>query len=315
MIATSVLLQILAIGLGAPLLSGVMGQVRARLEGRIGPGALQPFRDIRKLLLKQNLRPEGTSIVFIFAPYLYSGSSLALASMIPIVAVNSSIRHISDLFMVVGVLLIGTVAQSLGGLDTGTAFGGMGASRTSMILSLIEPTILMAIYALSIPAHSSDLTSIITAMNSHPSRITSPATLLSLAGLLIVVLSEAGRLPIDNPSTHLELTMIHEATTLEYSGPRLAVLQWGASVRLALLLALIVNLFFPIGLGRVGAGVGVVVFGLLITIAKITTVAIVIAGAEVSLAKLALFRIPELLAGSFLFAFLAVTASYYLAAS
>jgi formate hydrogenlyase subunit 4 len=309
---TGTVVQVVAVAAGAPLLVGLTRQIRALLEGRAGAGLLQPWRDLRKLLGKQSVIPEGTTVVFALAPAVIAGVTLVAAAIVPLVTVASPLDRIGDLFAIVGLLLIGTVALILAGLDTGTAFGGMGASREATIAALVEPTILLAIFALSVPAGSSNLAAIVSATHNHPSQILSPAGALAFAALVVVIVAETGRLPVDNPATHLELTMVHEAMVLEYSGAKLAVIEWGAAMRLTVLLGLLANLFFPAGIAGASSGaIGTVVALAAVTV-KVVVLGTGLAIAEVFLAKIRLFRVPELLAGSFLLALLAVTASYFL---
>ncbi len=312
-IATSVL-QVVGVLAGAPLLVGVMRQVRARLEGRAGAGVLQPWRDLRKQLRKRQVRPAGTTLVFVLAPAVVAGSALLIAAAAPLVSTGSPLDSSIDLFAVVGLLFIGTVALGLAGLDTGTAFGGMGASRELTVAALVEPTILLAVFALSVPAGSANLAAIVTATEQHPGHVLSPAGLLAFTALAVVIVAETGRLPVDNPSTHLELTMIHEAMVLEYAGPRLALVEWGSGIRLTVLLALLANLFVPWGIAGAHAGAAGLAIGAAALAAKVVVLATALATGEVFMAKLRLFRVPELLAGSFLLALLAVTTSYFLAA-
>jgi formate hydrogenlyase subunit 4 len=307
-------LQVLAVLGGTPLVVGVMRQVRARLEGRAGGGIGQPWRDLRKQLRKQNVTPEGTTIVFAAAPAIVAGSALLLAAVAPLIATGSPLDVTADLFAVVGVLFVGTAALTLAGLDTGTAFGGMGASREITIAALVEPTILMAVFALSIPGGSANLAAIVSETAHHPGRALAPASLLAFVALVIVIVAETGRLPVDNPSTHLELTMVHEAMVLEYAGPRLALIEWGAGMRLTVLLALLANLFLPWGVAGAHPGVTALTVGIVAITVKVAVLAALLAAGEVFIAKLRLFRVPELLAGSFLLALLAVTASYFFAA-
>jgi formate hydrogenlyase subunit 4 len=306
--------QVVAIAGGAPLLVGWMRQVRARLEGRAGPGVTQPWRDLRKQLGKERITPAGTTVVFAAAPAVLAGTTLLIAAIVPAVTTASPLDPVGDLFAVVGLLLLGTVALALAGLDTGTAFGGMGASRDLTIAALVEPTILVAGFALSVPAHSSNLGVIVAATAGDPGRIATASSALALAALCVVIVAETGRLPVDNPSTHLELTMIHEAMILEYSGPRLALVEWAAAMRLTVLLALLASLFAPWGVAGAHAGLLGVAVGLLAVTGKVVALAAVLGGVEVFLAKLRLFRVPELLAGSFLLGLLAVTSSYFVPA-
>ncbi len=296
----------------APLVVGVTRQTRARLEGRVGPGVLQPARDLRKLLAKTPLRAAGTSPVTVVAPVVLLTSSLLLAALVPLVAALPLSLVPGDLFVAVSVLLLGTVAIALLGLDAGSAFGGMGSSRHMTISALVEPTVLVSVYALSIPVGSSALALIVAARRDHPASIASPAGVLAVVALAIVVIAETGRLPIDNPSTHLELTMIHEAMELEQSGRDLAWVDLASWLRLSVLLGLVGNLVLPWGVAG-SAGFGPVLLGALALAGKLALLAVLLAAAEVAMAKLRLFRVPELLAGSFVLAFLAVTASYLVA--
>ena len=240
--------QIGAVMAGAPLVVGLTRQVRARWEGRAGGGVLQPWRDLRKQLRKQQITPRGTTVVFAAAPAVVAGSTLLIAAIAPLVATGSPLDASADLFAVVGLLFLGTVALTLAGIDTGTSFGGMGASREITIAALVEPTILLAVFALSIPAGSANLGAIVANTITHPGQVVSLAAVLAFAALVIVIVAETGRLPVDNPATHLELTMVHEAMVLEYAGPRLALVEWATGMRLTVLLALLANLFVPWGI-------------------------------------------------------------------
>lgn len=310
-VATAII-QVAVILVGAPYLTGLMRQVRARMEGRVGAGVGQPMRDLRKLLRKESTRAEGTSLVFVAAPLVLMASSIFLAAVIPFITTVSAVAGVSDLFAVVAILLLGTVALTLAGLDTGTAFGGMGASREVTIVALVEPTILLAIFALSVRVGSSDLADIVAGTLASPSHLLSPASLLAAVAFAVVIIAETGRLPVDNPSTHLELTMIHEAMVLEYSGKDLAMVDLASSMRLALLLGLGVNLFAPWGVATT-LEPGSLLLGFVMLIVKVALAGVALAVFEVFMAKLRLFRVPELLAGSLLLALLAVVASYFLA--
>jgi formate hydrogenlyase subunit 4 len=197
------------------------------------------------------------------------------------------------------------VALALAGLDAGTAFGGMGASRAMTIGALAEPALLVAVLALSLQAGTSNLPGIVTATLAHPGWVATPQRLLALAALVVVVFAETGRIPVDNPSTHLELTMIHEAMVLEYAGPELALVTLGGMMRLGLLLSLLANLFFPWGIAAT-ASIPVLILGLAVLAAKTAAIAAAIAVTEVSAAKLRLFRVPEILSAAFVLSVLAV---------
>jgi len=303
--------QLAGVALGAPVVIGMTRQVRARLEGRVGGGVMQPWRDLRKQLRKQQITPHGTTVVFTAAPAILAGTTLLIVAVLPLVATGSPLDPVADLFAVVGLLFLGTVVLTLAGIDTGTSFGGMGASREITIAALVEPTILLAVFALSIPTGSSNLGAIVAHTVEHPAQSVSLPGVLACAALVVVIVAETGRLPVDNPATHLELTMVHEAMVLEYAGPRLAVVEWASGMRLTVLLALLGNLFLPWGIAGPDPSALDVGVGILAIAAKVAVLAILLAGAEVFLAKLRLFRVPELLAGSFLLALLAVTAANF----
>ena len=300
--------QTLAVTAAAPLVIGVMRQTRARLEGRAGAGILQPWRDLRKLLRKTPLTAPGV-ILGPVLPVALMATSLLLVALLPLVTTGSLPRVPSDLFVVVSVLLLGSVAVALVGLDAGTAFGGMGSSRHMMIAALVEPTVLVSVYALSIPVGASTLSTILSARMSDPGSIVSPVSALALVALAIAVIAETGRLPVDNPSTHLELTMVHEAMVLEASGRDLGWIELSSWLRLTALLGLLANLAAPWGVAEELTATAVLV-GVLALALKVGLVAAALAAAELFIAKVRLFRVPELMAASFVLAFLSVTASY-----
>ena len=304
--------QPLLVVTGSPVVVGVMRQVRARLEGRAGAGIGQPWRDLRKLFGKEPITPRGTSEVFRFAPLVLVATTLVVAIVVPFVTTESALDPVADLFAVVALLALGTVALALAGLDTGTAFGGMGASREMTIIALVEPTLLVAIFALSVRVGSTNLAAIVSSTLHDPARVISPVSLLAAVALIVVIVAETGRLPVDNPSTHLELTMVHEAMVLEYAGPDLALVELASAMRLSVFLGLLANLFLPWGIATTVSPLALL-GGVVAVAVKVTVLGAVLAAGEVFVAKVRLFRVPELLAGSFLLALLAVAASFFLA--
>lgn len=297
-------IQITAVAVGGPLLVGIMRKIRCRLEGRIGPPIHQPLLDLRKLFSKQRMRPEQSSWVFGVAPVVLVATSVLIAAIAPLATTRPPFGRTADFFAIVFVLLLGSVSLALAALDTGTPFGGMGSSRAMTIGALAEPALLVAILAMSIPVHTSNLPALVRIGLTNPQLIASPERILALVSFLVVILAESGRLPVDNPSTHLELTMIHEAMVLEYAGPDLGLVTLGESMRLALLLGLLVNLLAPWGIAdRPGAAAFLI--GLAALFAKVVLAGIGIATFEVFTAKLRLFRLPELLAGAFVLAVVA----------
>jgi formate hydrogenlyase subunit 4 len=293
----------------APALTGVIRWIKARLQGRIGASPWQPYLELRKLFGKEAVVSHTASWVFHATPFVVFGTSVAVAALVPLVLVSPGSVVRGDLFAVVYLLLLGTFFLALAGLDTGSAFGGMGASREMTVVAITEPTVAMSIVALALGAGSTDLAQIVGRTVAEPARALGPGHLMAFAALFIVTLAETGRLPVDNPSTHLELTMIHEAMVLEYSGPYLALLEWGAALKLFVFLTLASNLFMPWGIAVTTTPVALL-GGLASLLAKLTLLAGAIAVLETRAAKLRLFRVPELLAASFVLALLAVTSTF-----
>ena len=213
---------LLAVAL-APALTGLIRWLKARLQGRRGAPLWQPYFELRKLFAKEVVVSQTASWLFRFAPFVVFGTSVVVASLLPLVFVPMMFDRTGDLFAAVYLLLLGTFFLALAGLDTGSAFGGMGSSREMTVVALTEPTVALSIFALALTAGSTNLSAIAAQTLAEPARALGPAHVLGFAALFVVTLAETGRLPVDNPSTHLELTMIHEAMVLEYSGPYLAL--------------------------------------------------------------------------------------------
>jgi len=304
-------IQAVLVILSAPLVAGLVHKTHARLEGRQGASVLQPWRNLRKLLRKERIRPATTSWVFQAAPIVVLTTLILVTGIVPMLTTQLGPDPVGDLFMVVYLLLLGTVFLALGGLDTATAFGGMGASREMIVSSLAEPAVLLSVFALSVSAGSSNLGTISGMGIAEPSRVLTPGNLLAFAALAVVTLAETGRMPIDNPTTHLELTMIHEAMVLEYAGPDLAVIELASQVKLTLFLGLLASLFLPWGMATTTRPADLALAAVAVAV-KVVVLASLIAVIEVFVAKLRLFRVPELLAGSFLLSALAVSAAFFL---
>ncbi|MBE3067038.1 MAG: NADH-quinone oxidoreductase subunit H [Chloroflexi bacterium] len=311
---TSYLLEIAQAFLALLLAPGLVGFVRwlkARLQNRRGAPPWQPYFELKKLFGKEVIVSINASWLFRFAPYLVFASTVAVTLLIPLIAVPLPFDRIGDLLLVVYLLLVGTFFLSLAGLDPGTAFGGMGASREMTVAAIAEPTLAVAIFSLAIGAGSTNLGRIVTGTLANPGVTISPGHMLAFAALFIVTLAETGRLPVDNPSTHLELTMIHEAMILEYSGRYLALVEWASWLKLLIFFSLLSNLFVPWGLATVLTPPALAI-AIVTLILKLAVFAIVVALLETRIAKLRLFRVPELLGVSFVLALLAVTSSFLL---
>jgi formate hydrogenlyase subunit 4 len=295
----------------APGLVGFVRWVKARLQNRRGAPPWQPYFELAKLFGKEVVLSNNASWLFRFTPYIVFASTLAVTFLIPLIAAPLPFDSLGDLLVVVYLLLLGTFFLALAGLDPGTAFGGMGASREMTVAAIAEPTIALSIFSLALGAGSTNLGQIVMATLTNPTVAISAGHLLAFAALFIVSLAETGRLPVDNPSTHLELTMIHEAMILEYSGRYLALIEWAAWIKLTIFFSLLSNLFLPWGLALVITPAGLAI-AILALIAKLAVLGIAVAVIETSIAKLRLFRVPELLGVSFVLALLAVTSSFLL---
>lgn len=293
----------------APGLIGLVRWIKARLQGRRGSSPWQPYRDLRKLFSKEVIVSANASWLFRFTPYLLFGSMIVISLLVPLIAAPLPFDALGDLVVVVYLLLLGTFFLSLAGLDPGTAFGGMGASREMTIAALAEPALALAIFGLGVGAGSTNLGQIVARTLEDPGSTLSPGHLLAFASLFIVMLAETGRLPVDNPATHLELTMIHEAMILEYSGRYLALIEWSAAMKLFIFFSLLANLFVPWGVA-VTITPGAVLAAIVYLLVKVGVLAAALAALETTLPKLRLFRVPELLSVAFLFALLAVTSSF-----
>ena len=303
------LVHIAVVGAGAPLLIGALGTLKARLVGRRGPRPWQPYADFRKLLAKEVVVSTTTSWVFRATPYLLVATSLVTALIVPVATVRPPLAFAGNIILLVYLFMLGTFFLALAGLDAGSAFGGMGSSREVAVAALAEPTVIVAVFALALRADTIDLGRIVERFGSEPHLALNPAHLLAFAAFFIVMLAETGRLPVDNPATHLELTMIHEAMVLEYSGRYLALVEWASAMKLFLFMTLLANLFVPWGLTE-PTGPVAVLGGLLALAGKLSVLTLAVAVLETAVAKLRLFRVPELLAGSFALAFLSLMAVF-----
>jgi formate hydrogenlyase subunit 4 len=305
------LLQVILVAAGAPLVTGTVRLLKARLVGRPGPRPWQPYLDLVKLLGKEPVVSETTSWVFRATPYLLVAAMLVAALVVPLVVTRPALDFAGNAILLMYLFLLGTFFLALAGLDAGSAFGGMGASREVAVAALAEPTVIVAVFALALRAGTINLGGIVEHLAAEPLLALNAGHLLAFAAFFIVMLAETGRLPVDNPATHLELTMIHEAMVLEYSGHHLALVEWAASMKLFLFLALLANLFLPWGVPAWSAPAD-----LLLGVGALAVKLAVLAGAlaliETSVAKLRLFRVPELLAGSFALAVLSVTSVFLL---
>ena len=296
----------------SPFIVGLIRKVKARLQSRRGASVFQPYRDLAKLFRKQPVVSTTTSWIFTATPYLLFASTLAAGLLVPVFASKTPLSFAGNIIALVYLFALGTFFLILAGLDAGSAFGGMGSSREAIVASLTEPAMILSIFAIALTAGSTNLSTIVHKTALLEGIVTDPLPhLMALAALFIVAIAETGRVPVDNPATHLELTMIHEAMILEYSGRYLALVEWAAGLKLLVFLTLIANVFAPWGIATTGEpvalGVGVATY-----LVKVSGLAVLIAVLESMFAKLRLFRVTDLLGVAFILALLGLVFFYVL---
>jgi formate hydrogenlyase subunit 4 len=297
----------------APLLSGWLKCCKCRLQNRKSPSLLQPYRDLLKLTRKQPVVSEQASWIFTKSPYIIFSAMVLAASVVPLIAVNLPTAASADVIVLVGFFAFARFFLALAGLDIGTAFGGMGSSREMTISSLAEPAMLMAVFTLTMTASTTNLSLAISHVLQE-GLVLRPSFVFALFALILVAVAETGRIPVDNPATHLELTMIHEAMILEYSGRHLALIEWASQLKLMLYGVLIANIFFPWGIAQ-GVSPQALSYGLLAIAGKLAVLAIMLAISETLVAKMRLFRVQEYLSFAYLLGLLGMLSHIILEAS
>jgi formate hydrogenlyase subunit 4 len=301
------LLQVFQMALAvalAPLLTGLVRSVKARLLRRRGPSLIQPYRDLLRLIRKEAVIAENASWLFRAAPYLIFAATWVAVALVPTFATGLPFSWTADLIAIVALLGSARFFQALAGMDVGTSFGGIGSSREVMIASLAEPAMLMVAFTLSLLAHSTQLSTISESLQYSAVGLRISVAMVLIA-LVLVALAENARIPVDNPATHLELTMVHEAMVLEYSGRHLAMIEFGAALKLLLYVSLIGALFLPVGMAQAGDDLARLGLGLLVYLGKIAAGGVLLGAFEVSIAKMRVFRVPEFLGAAFMLGFLA----------
>ena len=296
--------QLLLVLLLAPLLTGYLRKIKARLLRRQGPDLIQPYRDLHKLLRKEAVLAENASWVFRAAPYLILATTWVAAALVPTFATGLAFSPAADLIAIVALLGSARFMLALAGLDVGTSFGGIGSSREMMIASLAEPALLMIAFTVSLLAGSTQLSSVATYMNG-PDVGLRVSLAMALVALVMVAVAENARIPVDNPATHLELTMVHEAMILEYSGRHLAVIEASASLKLLLYLSIIGCVFAPWGMAVAGQGLAAYAVSLPLYLIKLAVLGFLLAVSETVIAKMRVFRVSEYLGAALMLALLA----------
>jgi formate hydrogenlyase subunit 4 len=288
----------------APLLRGAIKKMKAAFQNRQGPPLAQGYYDLAKLLRKEPVRSDVSCWVFVAGPRVYFATAVAATALVPVVLAGAPLEEAGGIIVLVGLLALGRFALAAAALDTGSPFGGMGSSREMTVAALAEPALMLGLFTVALWGGSLNLGDLVRAtaergLSAHPSN------LLAAAALFIVLLAEAGRVPVDNPATHLELTMIHEAMVLEYSGADLALVEWASALKELLFMTVLVNLFLPVGLAS-GASALPLAIAAGLYVAKVFLLAVGVTVVEVTNAKLRLFRVPELMAVSLGLGFLAL---------
>jgi formate hydrogenlyase subunit 4 len=303
--AIAEVVQVLAVAMAAPLLPGIVRKTKARLTLRKGASVFQPYRDLFRLFRKAPIVASNASWLFLHAPVLIFALTLSAASVIPTCSRELLLAPYADLIAVAGLFAAARFALTLAGLDIGTSFGGIGASREVMIASIAEPALLMMIFAVALVAGSTRVEDI-SAFALSPAVGLRISLALALIGLVMIAIIENGRIPVDNPATHLELTMVHEAMILEYSGPHLALIEWASSLKLTAYVSLIAAVFAPWGIASGGASIPVFALGVASWLAKLVAAAIALGVFELSIAKMRVFRVPQFAGAAVMLGLLAV---------
>jgi formate hydrogenlyase subunit 4 len=296
--------QMLLVLFLAPLFTGFVRKVKARLLRRQGPPLIQPYRDLVRLARKEVVLAESASWLFRVIPYLVFAATWVAASLIPTFRTGLLFSWSADLIAIIALLGNARFFLALAGLDVGTSFGGIGSSREVMIASLAEPAMLMVVFTLALIAGSTQLSTIAQFMAS-PEVGLRVSLGLGLLGLVMVAIAENGRIPIDNPATHLELTMVHEAMVLEYSGRHLALIELSSSLKLILYVSLLACLFAPWGIETADAAASALAIGIAAYAAKLALGGFLLAVFETSIAKMRVFRVPEFLGAALMLGLLA----------
>jgi formate hydrogenlyase subunit 4 len=297
-------LQMIVVLALAPLLTGVVRKVKARLQRRQGPPVLQPYRDLVRLFRKDVVLADNASWLFRATPYLIFAATWVAAALVPTFASGLLFSWSADLIAIIALLGSARFFLALAGMEIGTAFGGIGASREVMIASFAEPAMIMMVFTVALVAGSTQL-STISAIFADSNVGLRVSLGLSLIALILVAIAENGRIPVDNPATHLELTMVHEAMVLEYSGRHLALIELATSLKLLLYLSLIVCVFVPWLVAPAGAGAEAYVIGLAAWVGKLAAGAALLGAFETSIAKMRVFRVADFLGAGLMLGLLA----------
>jgi formate hydrogenlyase subunit 4 len=299
------ILQAALLILIAPLLRGVIAVVKARIQNRRGASVFRPYSDLLKLLRKEDLVPDTASALFRVAPVVLFAVTVVCAAFVPVLHGSALVGTTGDFILLVYLFALGRFFLVLGAMDGGSSFGGMGASREALVSTLAEAPLLLGLAAVAIQARSASLASIVQWTLRQEFFQLSAVHALAFAALALVAIAETGRIPVDNPTTHLELTMIHEAMVLEYSGPSLALIEWASAIKLSVIAGLLIALFLPPGMAMTVTA-STLAIALLAFLLKLLLLAVAVAVVESSVAKLRMYMVPDFLGVASALAILAV---------
>ena len=300
-----VVLQIFVFILLAPLINGIIKKIKALTQKRKGAPVLQLYIDLYKLIKKDVVVSDTASWIFRVTPYIVLSTALIGAVLVPVTTAIVPSYFPGDAILLVYLLALGRFFMTLSGLDTGSTFGGMGSSREAMISSLIEPSLLVTVFSVGLISKSTSIYKMMDTVTVNGGIFTHPVYIFLFLAVFIIIIAETSRIPVDDPATHLELTMVHEAMILEYSGRHLAMVELGAAVKQLLFITLLVNLFIPsLNTPFAGSYIAGIVVSLVFFIMKVFFAAVLLAVTEVSTVKLRLFSVPNLAALSFILAFI-----------
>ena len=293
--------QFLIIIILSTLVNGIIKKLKANMQGRVGPGIFQPYYDLIRLFKKDMVISSITSWIFKATPYIVFTSTIAAAMIVPVITTRVPFGMMGDVIALIYIFALGRFFMALAGLDAGTAFGGEGSSREITVASLVEPMMMLSIFTAAISAGS---TNIIKIAETH-SMLYTPSHILALSAFIVAVIAETGRIPVDNPDTHLELTMIHEGMVLEYSGKYLALMEWAHYMKQMLLFTIAAGIFFPLGISN-NTEISGLALSSGVYFLKILFMAFLMALIESTRAKMRFFQLPSLLGGAFVLALLSL---------
>jgi formate hydrogenlyase subunit 4 len=297
--------QVLLLLLLAPLVRGVIARLKARIQNRRGASVWRPYTDLLKLFRKEDLVPDSASFVFRLAPIVLFAATLVVAAFVPLLHGSALLDATGDFVLLVYLLALGRFFLMLGAMDGGSSFGGMGASREALVSTLAEAPFLLALVSAAIAARTGSIAGMVQWTLGQDFFQFSAVHALAFAALALVAIAETGRIPVDNPTTHLELTMIHEAMVLEYSGPSLALIEWASAIKLTVVMALLIALFVPWGMAGSISALAIAVASIVLLL-KMAALVLALALVESSVAKLRMYLVPDFLGVASALAILAV---------